>query len=931
MKNEMKKIILFLTLIISINCFSQREAANWFFGDRAGIKFNADNTIRVLSTSPNPITMSTNEGCSSFSDSNGNLLLYTDGRNVWDRNHLLMPNGNYNTGRGLLGDPSSTQSGIIIPKPGDPNIFYIFTVDEPHQDNAAVYPNQFTGNYSDTGDSVPTADDGFNNGLNYSIVDMSIIGSNGSVGDVTRRNTHLITYDTNVAGEEIKFKCSEKITAVKSANGDGYWMITHFIDKFYAFKIDLTGVNPTPVVTAINPLVPVSGYRRNAIGQIKVSPNGKKIAIAHNQIGTTTGGTTNNGVVYLYDFDNQTGAVSNGILLLENENPYGIEFSAKTKKLYASIPNQIWQFDLESANIPNSGIRIATQTGSGASLQLGPDGKIYKANVSSDTEFIDAINRPELNGTACNYQKNAVSLGTGRSRFGLPPFISSVFSSSIIAENTCLGTPTNFSLDVDGTLDSVAWDFGDGSPTTTTISPNHTYANPGIYTISALSIIEGNPFPSSKSIEIYSLPQAIPSVLEQCSPNASVTNIFFNLNEANQMLTNGIANRTTSFFTKEADAKSNINSIGAIYQNTSNNQILFVRVTDTNTGCFSITQLELVVNLSSPNSYEIQECDNDGTEDGFFNFRLSDALIGDDFSTSAIITYYKNTDDALLKQNAIIGNFTNTIINSQTIYARVEDAGKCQGIFPIKLTVNPLPQIEIQATNYVCINLPNKYTTLDAGLLQGNPLNYKYEWSTGALTPTIRVNQPGTYTVKVIDNDPIKNCEKTRTITVLPSNDATIQEVVIADLTPNNTITVLLTTGSIGDYSYSLDLPNGPFQQSNYFENVPAGFHTVYVKDNRGCGTTPMEISVLKIPKFFTPNGDGNNDTWDIVGINPQFYAKSKIYIFDRYGKLLGDIKPLSNGWDGIYNGKPLPSSDYWYLVEFDNGRTIRGHFSLVR
>ncbi|MBC8645159.1 hypothetical protein H9W95_17475 [Flavobacterium lindanitolerans] len=253
------------------------EASNWFFGNRAGIRFNSDNTITTLSTFPNPIRIVTDEGCSSFSDLNGNLLLYTDGRTVWDRNHVIMPNGDYAAGTGLFGDPSSTQSGIIIPNPANPNLYYIFTVDEPHHQNAAAYPNQFSGVYEAGGGTIPDGDDGFNNGLNYSVVDMSLTGANGSIGNVTTRNVHLVTYNPDPAGEEIKYKCSEKITAVQIRNGGGYWVITHFIDKFYAFKIDPSGVSTTPVISQLNPVVPISGYRRNAIGQIKVSPNGKKL------------------------------------------------------------------------------------------------------------------------------------------------------------------------------------------------------------------------------------------------------------------------------------------------------------------------------------------------------------------------------------------------------------------------------------------------------------------------------------------------------------------------------------------------------------------------------------------------------------------------------------------------------------------------------
>lgn len=919
---------LLLFLFLSIKSFSQGEASNWFFGSRAGIKFNTNNTITVLSTNPNPIGINTNEGCSSFSDSNGNLLLYTDGRTVWDRNHLIMPNGNYNIGTGLLGDPSSTQSGIIIPNPVNPNIYYVFTVDEPHQLNASAYPNQFTGSYNEGNGSVqtiPDADDGYNNGLNYSIVDISIIGSNGSSGDVTIRNTHLVTYDPNPLGEEIKYKSSEKITAVKAQNGLGYWVITHFTDKFYAFKIDENGVNSTPIISQTSPLVPISGYRRNAIGQLKASPDGKKIAIAHNQIGTQLGGSDNNGTVYLYDFNNQTGVISNPVMVMENQNPYGIEFSAEVKKLYVSTNNSIIQYNLLSSNISGSSVIISTK--SNGSLQLGPNKKIYKANINSNNDAtLDAINNPELDGAACGYQEQAVSLGSGISRFGLPPFITSVFSSNITARNLCLGDATLFEVNANGTIDSAVWDFGDGSPTTNSIDPNHTYSSIGNYNVTVTIVVEGIPIINTKNITISALPDAFPAILTQCSPTLAEINIPVNLSQANAVLTGENPAMVVTYFLSQQNADSGTNQLNTNYLNISNPQQIVAKVTNPTTGCYSFTTLDLNINVSYNPETILRKCD-DTTEDGLTQFQLSDAQITV-FPTTATTTYYATLNDAFLEQNAINNIFTNTIANTQTVYARVEENNDCEGIFPIKLIVDKLPQIEIQDTNYVCTNLPDRFITLTAGLLQGNVSNFTYEWSTGQTTPTIQVNQPGNYTVKVINQ---LGCEKTRTINVFPSNDATIENVVIVDLTQNNTVTVMLDAQSIGDYLYSLDSPNGPFQASNHFENVTAGFHTVYVYSTKGCGTTPEKISVLEIPKFFTPNQDGVNDTWNIIGMNASFYANSKIYIFDRFGKLLADVDPKSPGWTGIYNGYNLPSTDYWYLVTLENGRTVRGHFSLVR
>ena len=158
--------LLFCLLFFVTLGYSQAEASHWYFGNGAGLIFDT-NSGTVLSTNAATSTISTSEGCSSISDLNGNLLFYTDGRNVWDKNHIIMPNANYNAGTGLLGDPSSTSSGLIIPKPGNTDQYYVFTVDEPHHQNAFAFPNQGPANVSgnaigsyDSGGSVPSADDG---------------------------------------------------------------------------------------------------------------------------------------------------------------------------------------------------------------------------------------------------------------------------------------------------------------------------------------------------------------------------------------------------------------------------------------------------------------------------------------------------------------------------------------------------------------------------------------------------------------------------------------------------------------------------------------------------------------------------------------------------------------------------------------------------
>ncbi|TPD66876.1 T9SS type B sorting domain-containing protein [Flavobacterium microcysteis] len=420
------------------------------------------------------------------------------------------------------------------------------------------------------------------------------------------------------------------------------------------------------------------------------------------------------------------------------------------------------------------------------------------------------------------------------------------------------------------------------------------------------------------------LPATVSGTLVQCDTGLTPDGLtLFNLNEALPTLTGNDPNLGAEFF-----KTGSLTALPIAYNNTTNPETLDVKITNLTTGCFSWGTLNLNVNVINRTVTIDPQCDL--AETGVMPFDLNTATLA--LTPTETAHFYANLNDALLEQNEITNtsDYPNATPYNATIYVRIEDANSCSGISPIQLTVYRLPQIETEDKGYVCSNLPNRYITLDAGLLQGNPADFTYEWSTTPIqtTPTIRVNEVGTYTVKVTNAN---NCSKTRTIEVVLSNNATIADVVIVDLVQNNTVTVLLDAASIGSYQYSLDLPNGPFQDSNYFENVAPGVHMVYVYDTHGCGTVSKKISVLKIPAFFTPNADGTNDTWDIIGISPNFFASSKIYIFDRFGKLLSDVDPKGAGWDGNYNGHPLPANDYWYLVKLETGRTIRGHFSLLR
>ena len=168
----------------------------------------------------------------------------------------------------------------------------------------------------------------------------------------------------------------------------------------------------------------------------------------------------------------------------------------------------------------------------------------------------------------------------------------------------------------------------------------------------------------------------------------------------------------------------------------------------------------------------------------------------------------------------------------------------------------------------------------------------------------------------------------------MSSEIATINAVNIAE--QGNNIRITVDVSGIGDYEYALDNINGPYQDSNVFDNVPSGSYMVYVRDKNGCGIAEerieQDLTLEGFPKFFTPNGDGVNDFWQYIPtVLTDEININIIHIFDRYGRLLAQIEPTSNGWDGNFNGFPLPSNDYWFRAISESSGQFQGHFTLNR
>jgi gliding motility-associated-like protein len=300
------------------------------------------------------------------------------------------------------------------------------------------------------------------------------------------------------------------------------------------------------------------------------------------------------------------------------------------------------------------------------------------------------------------------------------------------------------------------------------------------------------------------------------------------------------------------------------------------------------------------------------------------AILGGVSPDLYLITYYTNQADADAGVNAILdpAHFVNTS-NPQTIYARMEQIYimVCPDVVSFNLEVGESPIITVDEIQYLCEE--QGFLVLDAG-----PGYDSYLWQpTGEVTQTIIVTQPGDYSVEVRYINSITSCPAVAYITVLPVPLPQIADIETADWTfDNNSFTVIMADNP-ALYEYSLDNIN--FQESNTFTGLPTGIYTVYVRDLQECSMVSQRLHLLYYPNFFTPNGDGENEYWRIKFAQAE--PRLMVYIYDRYGKLITNFGPEDQGWDGTFNGNPLPATDYWFVVVRADGQVHKGHFSLLR
>lgn len=914
----MKLKIFLLFIFLPALSSAQKETSYWFFGNRAGINFKDDGSIAVSSNGK----LQTVEGSATISDHEGNLLFYTDGITVYNKNHAIMPNGT-----GLKGNYSSTQSAIIVPMPGSSSKYYLFTVDKP--------------------DYFRVPDDPIE-GVNYSVVDMSLYAGLGGVVD-GQKNIHLVTYNPNDPVES-EYKSSEKISAIVSGECNSYWVLTQMTNKFYAFKITTAGVNPNPVISTLSnsfgPVFNADGVNVTAKGYLKISPNGKRVAAAYSSTprNNANGESKNSGEVYLYDFDDITGKVSNEQLLLEQSYPYGVEFSANSEVLYvtANIYNSsnvfthsaLYQYDLNAGNIRNSQLQIKGSQNVAGALQLGPNNKIYRAGYpvfSTTFHKMSVIKNPEIIGAGCDYFENTIDISPGEIEIGLPPFVQSYFAQDFNYENLCVGSETHFFVtdDKKDDFDSVLWDFGDGN-TSTDLDAYHIYAEPGTYQVQFQAFVDGDALdPTCQEITIIGAPSAEEYILQQCDTDSNTTDGIseFNLSLAKDALSLDNSSLEIYFYNTKEEAEednNNLLSLDNLYTNQTPEEIVYAKITSFNSSCYGITKIKLIASATqSLMASPISGCDlGDGTAE--FNLtNLETSIIQElNLPEDTRLKFYKNEADANVGKNPLPGTYIST---PQTIYIRASSETSCYGIGAIALKIKEFPEVAGKILEVCNSDFPIK---IGPDNVVGN--SYEYLWDSGETSRNIQISSEGIYELQIID--PELGCGRSIQYEVKSLITPEITDIEIENHGGENTVTLIVSpTDNTQNWEYSIDRKNGPYQTSPIFTNIPGGSHTFYATSDAACGMGEMTVSLFGFPSYFTPNQDSYNDLWKPYDTDDPDHVIIGINIFDRYGKLIKHLLPYEKGWDGTFNGHPMPSDDYWFEVFFKNGDSYKSHFSLLR
>ncbi|QYJ68169.1 T9SS type B sorting domain-containing protein [Flavobacterium litorale] len=492
----------------------------------------------------------------------------------------------------------------------------------------------------------------------------------------------------------------------------------------------------------------------------------------------------------------------------------------------------------------------------------------------------------------------------------------------------------------------------DGTPKDTPIlNPENYYniANPQVIHVTITNSVTG--CSATNTFTLAVLPGAgEPENLYLCSDNGFAE---FDLTLNNEAVANGNDDAAITYYLTEDDALNGTNDIGTLYENTTpyESEQIWVRTDVLNDGCYDVTSFtinivpEPTVNNHNNINVNLTKCDDDNVDDGVTTFNLtqhSAMFIGT--QNGITITYHTSAEDTASGENAITNpeEYRN-ITMPQTIYVRMNTLADCYTQTQFILNIDNTVQTGIPEDILSCDSEENGYQLFDLhkndSLIKNGEPNTVVTYYASAQDAENGTNKLNRF---YTNNTPYTNqtiwarleyasgcvgygiTSFTIAILPLPEIEYTID---VTDFTvARNRITVNIATNP-GDYEFSID--NVLFSENNVFDNLTPGIYTIYVRAKNNCKTIEIEIPILNYPKFFTPNGDGTNELWNVKYL--YYFPDARVFIFDRYGKVLTSYAGNQQGWDGTYNGHNLPATDYWFKIEFNSGRTINGHFAMVR
>jgi len=856
----MKKILTILILILSLFGFAQKQGNVWYFGPNgAGIDFNSCQPV-VLTNGWNNTNSGLYEGSTTICDTNGQMLFYSNGTSVFNANNVYMQNGS-----AVLGGSTNTMTqNIIIPKPGSTSLYYLFSPEI----------QAFSGPGS----------------IMYSIIDMTLASGLGAV-----------TSYGNILRDTIGRRSSEKLTAVKNANGQDIWLIGHdyYSNKFFSYLITSSGINPVPVESSVGPIItdPLNQSHFPAIGELKASPDGSKLGFTAMQSGITA----------VFNFNTSTGVVSNPISIsIENggigASGYGVSFSPDNLKFYLSSLTQIntsgqfetylYQFNLsvwDSLSIQNSRNVIYNDATASRfySLKLGPNKKIYVAK-STGALYLGIINSPDQIGAACNFVDQGIYLNGLQATWGL---------------NNCMEMFSNYPLSITTTsVNSLCNNQCTGTATANPCGglPPYSYlwnTLPVQTTQTAIGLCEGNYTVTVSDAASAIVTYSLTIVAVNSFPTVSISGSISICPGSSTILS---AAGGMNYLWSSGAVTSGITVSPLISTNYSLTVANGACIKDTNV-IVNVYNGTGVVGISGNNSL----CSGDSTL--LHASGQTDYLWSTGATSSSIIV--KPTVNTLYKV---------TVTNSSV----------CSNSSNILVSVTTTPKATIINPQTICAG--SRVELIASG-------GANYLWSTGETIFEIQVNPNTTTSYSVIVSN--GNCSNTANTFVLvnplPEGTACCDATIIPG---QNAVFNIIPVNSGYIYNWipkeglSCDTCPNPVASP-----IITTVYNLTITNNVGCQIRDaLKVTInceeLFVPNAFSPNADGKNDVLFVSGYCVQ---SLEFKIYDRWGNNVFESNNMNDGWDGKYKGRDCDPDVFVYSLKaiLNNGMIInrKGNISLIK